>query len=247
MQMAGETMNGDVVMREQLSAFADGELVSAQCAQAMEFADSDEGRASWHEFHLIGDVLRSSELARPASCDLVSRLREQLAKEAGAAQLQRGETVQIVVQQAEQIVVRPAAAAVGISPRADGGTEAVEAANHDVFRWKMVAGFASLAAVATIGWNAYTGLSGGAASQPGMQLAAAPVSVESSVGANVGSAATAVAVNVPVQVSNGQQGIMIRDPRLDELLAAHKQYGSTSALQMPAGFLRNATFEAPAR
>ncbi len=36
---------------------------------------------------------------------------------------------------------------------------------------------------------------------------------------------------------------MIRDPRLDELLAAHRQLGnSTSALQMPAGFLRNATF-----
>jgi sigma-E factor negative regulatory protein RseA len=40
---------------------------------------------------------------------------------------------------------------------------------------------------------------------------------------------------------------MLRDPRLDELLAAHKQYGGASALQMPAGFLRNATFEAPQR
>jgi sigma-E factor negative regulatory protein RseA len=40
---------------------------------------------------------------------------------------------------------------------------------------------------------------------------------------------------------------MIRDPRLDELLAAHRQLGGASALQAPAGFLRNATFEAPAR
>ena len=39
---------------------------------------------------------------------------------------------------------------------------------------------------------------------------------------------------------------MIRDPRLDELLAA-QQFGKTTALQMPAGFLRNATFEAPKR
>jgi sigma-E factor negative regulatory protein RseA len=54
---------------------------------------------------------------------------------------------------------------------------------------------------------------------------------------------TMVATNIG---SDGPQ-IMIRDPRLDELLAAHKQFGSTSALQMPAGFLRNATFEAPAR
>ena len=40
---------------------------------------------------------------------------------------------------------------------------------------------------------------------------------------------------------------MLRDARLDELLAAHKQFGGISALQMPAGFLRNATFENPAR
>ena len=40
-----------------------------------------------------------------------------------------------------------------------------------------------------------------------------------------------------------QSQVMIRDPRLDELLAAHRQLGNnTSALQMPAGFLRNATF-----
>ena len=37
--------------------------------------------------------------------------------------------------------------------------------------------------------------------------------------------------------------VMLRDPRLDELLAAHRQFGGTSALQMPTGFLRNATFE----
>ncbi|MHB8949586.1 MAG: sigma-E factor negative regulatory protein, partial [Rhodoferax sp.] len=36
---------------------------------------------------------------------------------------------------------------------------------------------------------------------------------------------------------------MIRDPQLDALLAAHKQFGGTSALQGPAGFLRNATFD----
>ena len=40
---------------------------------------------------------------------------------------------------------------------------------------------------------------------------------------------------------------MIRDPQLDELLAAHRQLGGASALQMPAGFLRNATFEGPTR
>ena len=39
------------------------------------------------------------------------------------------------------------------------------------------------------------------------------------------------------------QGPMVRDARMMELLAEHKQFGGTSALQMPSGFLRNATFE----
>jgi sigma-E factor negative regulatory protein RseA len=30
-------------------------------------------------------------------------------------------------------------------------------------------------------------------------------------------------------------------------MAAHRQFGGTSALQMPTGFLRNATFEESAR
>jgi sigma-E factor negative regulatory protein RseA len=41
--------------------------------------------------------------------------------------------------------------------------------------------------------------------------------------------------------------VMLRDPRLDELMAAHQQYGATTTLQMPAGFLRNANFAAPNR
>lgn len=110
--------------------------------------------------------------------------------------------------------------------------ETAVAANSSVFLWKMAAGVASLAAVAAIGWSSLAGLQGGATS--GAQLAAAPAPSQP---------AAAVA---SVSVNDGQQ-VMIRDPRLDELLAAHKQFGSTSALQMPAGFLRNATFEAPAR
>jgi sigma-E factor negative regulatory protein RseA len=48
-------------------------------------------------------------------------------------------------------------------------------------------------------------------------------------------------------IAGSERGAMIRDPRLDEFLAAHRQLGGASALQMPAGFLRNATFEGPNR
>jgi sigma-E factor negative regulatory protein RseA len=40
-------------------------------------------------------------------------------------------------------------------------------------------------------------------------------------------------------------GPMVRDARLEEMLAAHKEVGGMSALQVPSGFLRNATFETP--
>jgi sigma-E factor negative regulatory protein RseA len=48
-----------------------------------------------------------------------------------------------------------------------------------------------------------------------------------------------------VIVGNGNPQVMLRDPRLDQLLEAHQQAGGAS--QMPSGFLRNATFEGPTR
>lgn len=97
------------------------------------------------------------------------------------------------------------------------------AANDAVWGWKLAAGFASFAAVAAIGWNVL-----------GTWNPPAPVIVR--------------AVEAPAAGSGAPDAqAMIRDPRLDELLAAHRQAGGMTALQMPAGFLRNATYEAPAR
>jgi sigma-E factor negative regulatory protein RseA len=97
------------------------------------------------------------------------------------------------------------------------------ASNDAAFRWKLVVGFASLSAVAAIGWSVVAGL----ADKPEQaQLASVPT--------------------VTVPVANGQ-GPMIRDPRLDEFLAAHRQLAGDSALQTPAGFLRNAAFESGSR
>lgn len=205
-------MNDDVMMREQLSALADGQLRGEEFAQAMAYAATEPGRAQWQAYHVVGDVLRSSELAAPHNVALLDRVRAQIAQEPRPAALASGELTQVV-------------AAASADTRV---------ANSGVFQWKLAAGFASLAAVAAIGWNAYTGLQ---APAEGAQLAVAPVTAVP---------AQPVAVAVGERNSSGQP-IMIRDPRLDELLAAHKQFGSTTALQMPAGFLRNATFEAPAR
>jgi len=40
---------------------------------------------------------------------------------------------------------------------------------------------------------------------------------------------------------------MIRDPRLEHYLAAHKQFAGTSALGVPSTFLRSATVGAEPR
>lgn len=196
--------------REQLSALADGQLQGDELREAVSLASEDKGRATWELYHLVGDVLRSSDLAQPVNPVFMARLRDQLAQEPLPA------------------VPRPATGAVVGAVATAGGEEA---ANASVFIWKMAAGFASLAAVVAIGWTSLGALRG---TDPAAaaQLASAPDRT-----------------SVPVVAGSDSEGqqVMLRDPRLDELLAAHKQFGSTSALQMPAGFLRNATFEAPGR
>lgn len=108
-----------------------------------------------------------------------------------------------------------------------------QAANASLWHWKLAAGFASLAAAVALGWTAYASLGGGA--EEGARLAVAqPAS---------GTAVQAVAALSAPPAAGGP--VMLRDPRLDELLAAHRRYGATTALQMPATFLRNASFEAP--
>lgn len=204
--LTGDIMDRELKQCEQLSALMDGELDGGSLAQALSFA-KDEGQSTWELYHLVGDVLRSPELAAHAQSPLLTRLREQIAQEPTAPRVLAAQPMEAAQFSAVK-VERPAA-------------------NASVFRWKMAAGFASLAAVAAIGWNSMTALQG-----DGKQLAAAPVQPPAEI----------------LAVSEGAgQPVMLRDPRLDELLQAHKQFGSTSALQMPAGFLRNATFEEPSR
>ena len=218
-------MNNDVMTtkREQISALADGQLHGDAFADAIACTGDDEGLATWQFYHLVGDVLRSNELARADSGNvLLSRLREQMAQEAP-------------VRRPAALVPEPA---LGVVAQAR-----LPAANASVFRWKMVAGVASLAAVAAIGWSSVGMLQGGSGVS-GAQMASvgAPVIQTAPVPQGVMQPGSMIAV-----AENEGQQVMIRDPRLDELLAAHKQFGSTSALQMPAGFLRNATFATPSR
>lgn len=92
--------------------------------------------------------------------------------------------------------------------------------------WRLVVGLASVAMVGVIAWQGFQGSGSTRA-----QLASVPV---------------ATLASTP-QLAVSPAPVMLRDPQLDALLAAHRQFGGTSALQMPTGFLRNATFEEGAR
>lgn len=205
------TMKPSMQTSELMSALADGQLGGGDFAAALQACQHDESAfASWNTYHLIGDVLRSPEpVVRAADLAFVSRLNKRLAQEPlVAAELQS-------VDSDSAAQAKGATAGELIHHRGP-------ASNDGSFRWKLVAGLASLAAVFAIAWNA-SGLLLAPASAP--QLAQAPE---------------------PKQlVVASPQGPMVRDARLEELLAAHKQLGATSALQMPSDFLRNATFETP--
>jgi len=208
-------MNDIDRLREQVSALADGQLQADEAAQAIgQVCAQDELRGTWRTYHLVGEVLRSgSHVACSDPTTFIAGFRERLASEA---------------------LARPAVAAV---PEASYDAMRGEAANEPVFRWKLVAGVASLAAAAAIGWN-WVGTPAPAGAQLAQQ-GAGPALV--SAPANP---APALATRVYVG-ENKQPQVMLRDPRLDALLEAHQQAGGAS--QMPAGFLRNATFEGPAR
>lgn len=108
---------------------------------------------------------------------------------------------------------------------ADGTKGALDvAANASRFHWRRIAGVASLAVVSIIGWQAWIEGDNRRGAPP---MAQAPVKADT----------------LSQAMSPAKPPVMIRDPQLDALLAAHKQFGGTSALQVPTGFLRNATFE----
>lgn len=122
------------------------------------------------------------------------------------------------IQSAQPLSVEPPLAAV-VRP----------AANDAVFRWQLVAGLASLVAVVAVTWTSLGGLAptGGAAGVGPVAQTNSRPSAE------------------PVQVTTVQTplGPVTRDPQLEQLLAQHRQFGGVSAFQMPAGFIRNATYE----
>ncbi|MDE2418087.1 MAG: sigma-E factor negative regulatory protein [Burkholderiales bacterium] len=184
-----------------ISALVDGQLGAERLAGMLaEMESSPEMMSTWHVYQLIGDVMRSEDLASgPHDLEFFMRLQSKLALEpVPAAQLPRMEMSAVT-----------------------------HSANEEVFRWKWLAGVTVTVLVSVIGvglWN-YS-------SSPQLQAS--------------GAAPPGPTVTQAVNVRQEDQ-VMLRDPQLDALMAAHQQLGGYSALQMPSGFLRNATFDRSSR
>jgi sigma-E factor negative regulatory protein RseA len=234
------SLKATVVADEQMSAWLDGELdaetLRHMLAGLPALAEDQTCYASLQSYQVIGDAMRSAHSPCSDSLAFLDVLNAKIALEPPL--LAQG-------QPAPGMVAVPAVSTAATAASVAGSAEA---ANHSVFRWKLVAGFATVAAVAMVGWNSMGLLSGGAGGNAQQQLASAAAPQVLASAASTRPVAANAQGLIEQQVTVGQNStIMLRDPRLDEVLAARGQIGVTANLQMPAGFLRNATFNAEKR
>lgn len=214
-------MKDDVVnTQELLSALVDGELTGPELEQALALAEDAQGQANWQLYHLVGDVLRSPDLAHHSQHDLLSGLRAQLAQEPPLQALSDSVAQSVAeTASAPRVAMAPGVLEQVQAPALASAQQRDPAANASVFRWKLAAGFASIAAVAAVGWQ--------------VLMVQAPTAIAPQL-------AQTAAPNVVAVAAQDGKTVMLRDPNLDALLTLHEQYGTRPSLQVPAEFLRNA-------
>lgn len=212
----------DASAREHLSALVDGELDGAVVAGACSaWRSSSASRGTWHAYQLIGDVMRSDDLAASPARDeaFLQSLRARLAD--------------------EPVVLAPPPAPVA-APELPA--RRMNAGRSSRWSWMapsaVAAGFVVVAGAVMVTRISPADSVGLVASGAG---AAGPVpSVAGTAQAvlPVSSMAGAALAEPPMQVASGS---MLRDARLDRYLTAHKQFNGSSALGVPSSFLRAAT------
>lgn len=212
------------VVGETLSALIDGEadagVVTSAC---LAWRESVATRSGWHTFHLIGDVMRSEDLASTQRRDamFLERLRARLADEP-------------VV-----LAPQPLLSAAPATPAELGAARASRTWRRPwVGAAAVAAGFVAVAGVLVVTRapapaGAETTMAAGAG--PAAAVGVTPVAMTPA-----GEAAT----EPEALVRSGQ---LMRDARLDRYLAAHKQFAGSSALGVPSSFLRSATVDAANR
>lgn len=227
---------------ERLSLLMDGELDAEGCSGATAAWGRDAAqRGTWHAYHLIGDVLRSEDLAGAARDEaFMQKLRLSLAREPVA-----------LVPRELRSAVPPAAEATDAA--AAGG----DMRSRRRLRWAAPFGVAAgVAAVAVTAW--VTRLQEPAATLETSVAAAAPragvvasgviIDTTSVPGAALAAASQAATLGAePVRVAAQEAApsapMMLRNPQVDRYLSAHRGYAVAPGLGQSASFIRGATFE----
>jgi sigma-E factor negative regulatory protein RseA len=205
--------------RRILSALADGDATDSEAARAFQaWRDDPDARASWHAYQLIGDVLRSDDLACDPAADeaFLVALRARLAD--------------------EPVVLAPQA-------RADAGAAAMPvavdaSAGAARGRWQgpltMAAGFlVMLGGLSVVGPFRH-----GTDPQLAATAASGPVLASTAPGNNAGVVATAAQTPAQSKAAADQ---------LAPYLAAHRQSAMSGPFQMSGSDIRNASLVQPAQ
>jgi sigma-E factor negative regulatory protein RseA len=207
--------------RRILSALADGDATDSEAARAFQaWRDEPEARAAWHAYQLIGDVLRSEDLAAEPAADeaFLVALRTRLAD--------------------EPVVLAPQARPEAAPVAAPVAVNASMAAARSRGRWQgpltMAAGFlvmlGGLSVVGPFRHGADPQLASAAASSPAL--------------------ASATSVNNAGMVAATARSPAESKAAADQLapyLAAHRQSTMSGPFQMPGSDIRNASLVQPAQ
>lgn len=203
-------MNTSKTTREKISAFADGELADNQIDMALAALRQPDGKQAWEDYHQIGDLLRSNEAAAELSSDFSMRMTARL--------------------QAEPTIMAPTAAISYINRAPEPPQDAAAGARHG---WKRLVMPGMAVAAATVLALLFTpqliiALNGkaGEAAHASSPASTHAVAVAPSAGAiaHASIAAVAAAPKAVPAIGNSKDGVMLRDPNIDEYLLAHQRF-----------------------
>ncbi len=213
---------------EEMSALLDGELQGGPVERiCSEWRSDARSRDTWHSYSLIGDVMRCEDLALSCARDeqFLREFRQRMA--------------------AEPVVLAPGSVQYPAVDVADEGSLPVV---RPVRAWAWPVAWAA-------GLVVVVGTVVGVQNSPVIidasvpQVAVAPTTDSSNSLVKVERAEIAAppADVYPAGMELVFDGQVIRDPRLDRYLLAHKQFAGNSVLGQTSDLLRNAAVEVPER
>lgn len=219
--------------RQGLSGLVDGQWDDAALDALLDEAVFERTLQCWRDYHVAGDLLRAKDLAPTSDAAWFEQLRERL----------HAEPQQPAVQP-----LAPKAHADAVAQLADDDALTRQpAANDSVFRWKMVAGLASFAAVAAVGWSVLGALPQGTGPTDAVLVQNDAAPAVAGAPQQLVSAPQWRTTTPPWHPQSPPYSVVLRSPELDRLLAAQNGAGANAAVQPSHEFFRSAGYGATER